>query len=287
MDSEKVAVIGAGVIGTGLAVDLAVCEYEVLLIDLTDEILRRAEGTMRSDLRMYRMVIPGYREIDEEKLLGRICFSTELTGTAEAGLVIENITEDLNAKAALYEQLAGICREGTLLGVNTSCLSITKLAAPLPDPSRMIGMHFMNPVPMKKMVEMIRGELTSDATVADAAELVRRLRKEPVLVEDMPGFVANRVMMLAINECAFVLQDGVADAAAVDKIFRLGFGHKMGPLATADLIGLDTVLDSIKVLHSAYGDSKYRPCPLLQKMVDAGYLGRKCGRGFFSYGGRD
>ena len=214
---------------------------------------------------------------------GRIVFAPELKALHRAEFVIENIVEDYDEKARLYAQLSGICASGTLYGVNTSCISITKLARNVPDPSRMIGMHFMNPVPVKKFVEMIRGELTSEDTIAAATALVQKLDKDHVLVRDFPGFVSNRVMMLAVNECAFVVQDQVATPADVDKVFRLAFGHSMGPLATADLIGLDTVLNSINVLFEEYKDSKYRPCPLLQKMVDAGYLGRKSGRGFFNY----
>jgi 3-hydroxybutyryl-CoA dehydrogenase len=202
---------------------------------------------------------------------------------ADADFVIENIVEDFDEKARLYEQLTTICRKETFFAVNTSCISITKLANHIDDPTRMLGMHFMNPVPVKKFVEMVRAERTSEETIETALALVKRLGKDHVIAKDFPGFISNRVMMLAVNECAFILQDGVAEAADVDKVFRLAFGHTMGPLATADLIGLDTVLNSILVLFDEYKDSKYRPSPLLQKMVDAGYLGRKSGRGFFRY----
>jgi 3-hydroxybutyryl-CoA dehydrogenase len=283
MEVRTIAVVGAGTIGRGLAVDLAMHGYEVILNDLTTEALGQARDAMRSELKSYRILVPEYRELDEEVLLGRIVFAPELTALHRAEFVIENIVEDYDEKARLYAQLSGICASGTLYGVNTSCISITKLARNVPDPSRMIGMHFMNPVPVKKFVEMIRGELTSEETIAAATALVQKLDKDHVLVRDFPGFVSNRVMMLAVNECAFVVQDQVATPADVDKVFRLAFGHSMGPLATADLIGLDTVLNSINVLFEEYKDSKYRPCPLLQKMVDAGYLGRKSGRGFFNY----
>lgn len=283
MNVNTVAVVGAGTIGSGLAVDLAVHGYQVILNDLTEQGLKLAKQTMRSDMRSYRMLVPEYREVDDEDILGKIRFAPDPAALAEADFVIENITEDYDAKAALYDRLAGICAETTVYGVNTSCISITKLASRIPDPSKMIGMHFMNPVPVKKFVEMIRAEHTSEETIESATALVKRLGKQHVLVKDYPGFVSNRVMMLAVNECAFVVQDDVADPATVDKVFRLAFGHSMGPLATADLIGLDTVLNSIVVLFEQYKDSKYRPCPLLQRMVDAGYLGRKSGKGFFTY----
>ena len=283
MEMTTIAVIGAGTIGRGLAIDLAMHGYEVLLNDLTRETLAQAQQAMRSELRSYRILVPEYRETDEEALLGRLTFVTSLAELTGAGFIIENIVEDYDAKARLFAELSGICGPDTVFGVNTSCISITKLARHLSHPANMIGMHFMNPVPVKKFVEMIRAEHTSDATIAAATELVKRLGKDHVLVKDFPGFVSNRVMMLAVNECAFVVQDDVASAADIDKVFRQGFGHSMGPLATADLIGLDTVLNSIMVLFEEYKDPKYRPCPLLKKMVDAGYLGRKSGRGFFRY----
>ena len=283
METTTVGVIGAGTIGRGLAIDLAMRGYQVILNDIAGDLLEQARAAMRSDLRSYRMLVAEYREIDDEALLGRIRFTEDLAAVASAGFIIENIVEQYEEKARLYTRLSVVCGAETVYGVNTSCISITKLARHVPDPSKMIGMHFMNPVPMKKFVEMIRGERTSGQTIETATALVTRLGKEHVLVRDFPGFVSNRVMMLAVNECAFIVQDAVATPADVDKVFRLGFGHSMGPLATADLIGLDTVLNSILVLFEEYKDSKYRPCPLLQKMVDAGNLGRKSGQGFFKY----
>ena len=280
---NTIAVVGAGTIGNGLAVDLARFGYDVILNDLSDEELEKSAETIRSDLRTYRLLVPEYREVDDEDILSRITFTSNPDAMADADFVIENIVEDFDEKARLYEQLATICRKETFYAVNTSCISITKLANHIEDPTRMLGMHFMNPVPVKKFVEMVRAERTSGETIEVALALLKRLGKDHVLVKDFPGFVSNRVMMLAVNECAFILQDGVAEAADVDKVFRLGFAHTMGPLATADLIGLDTVLNSILVLFDEYKDPKYRPSPLLQKMVDAGYLGRKSGRGFFRY----
>lgn len=282
-DVQKVAVIGAGTIGLGLAVDLAAHDYAVEVVDVSQAVLDAAPDKIRTDMRTYRMLVPAYREADEEALIARMLFTTDLTAVADADFVIENITEDLALKSALYDRLAAICKPEACFATNTSCISVTKLASHLRDPSRMLGMHFMNPVPVKRFVEMIRGERTSEETIVTARALAKRLGKDHVLVKDYPGFVSNRIMMLTVNECAFVLQDGVAEAAQVDKLFRQAFGHEMGPLAMADLIGLDTVLNSIIVLFDEYKDSKYRPCPLLQKMVDAGYLGRKSGRGFFTY----
>jgi 3-hydroxybutyryl-CoA dehydrogenase len=282
MEIKTVAVVGAGTIGRGLAVDLAMHGYEVLLNDIAQDILAQASEAMRSDLRSYRMLVPEYREIDDGALIAKIRFTPDPAALAGTEFVIENIVEDYEEKARLYARLSAICGD-IIYGVNTSCISITKLARHVPDPSKVIGMHFMNPVPMKKFVEMVRGEHTSENTIETATALVEHLGKDHVLVKDFPGFVSNRVMMLAVNESAFVVQDDVAAPGDVDKVFRLAFGHSMGPLATADLIGLDTVLNSLIVLFDEYKDPKYRPCPLLQKMVDAGYLGRKSGRGFFKY----
>jgi len=283
MEMKTVAVIGAGTIGRGLAIDLAMHGYDVLLNDIAQDILIHAREAIPSDLRSYRMLIQEYRDTDDEAIVGKIRFISDVTALAAAEFVIENIVEEYDTKAQLYARLSEICESACVFGVNTSCISITKLARHLPDPTKMIGMHFMNPVPVKKFVEMVRGEHTSERTIETATALVKQLGKDHVLVKDLPGFVSNRVMMLAVNECAFIVQDDVAEPADVDKVFRLAFGHSMGPLATADLIGLDTVLNSILVLFDEYKDPKYRPCPLLQKMVDAGYLGRKTGRGFFKY----
>jgi len=283
MEAKKMAVIGAGTIGLGLAVDLAAHGYTVQVVDSSPEVVKRAPDQVGRDLMMFRMLAPDYRDADSDAILARLSFSTELESVADADFVIENITEDIPMKEAVFDGLARICRPNAYFATNTSCISVTRLAARLRDPSRMMGMHFMNPVPVKKFVEIIRGELTSEETEEAAQTLARSLGKEFVVVNDFPGFVSNRVMMLTVNECAFVLQDGVASAAQVDKVFRLAFGHPMGPLAMADLIGLDTILKSVEVLYEEYNDSKYRPCPLLRKMVNAGYLGRKNGRGFFSY----
>jgi 3-hydroxybutyryl-CoA dehydrogenase len=283
MEVKNTAVIGAGTIGLGLAVDLAAHGYAVQVVDSSPEVVKQAPERVARDLMMFRMLAPDYRDADGDTILARLSFSSDLDTVGTADFVIENITEDIAMKEAVFQRLAQICRPDAYFATNTSCISVTRLAACLRDPSRMMGMHFMNPVPVKKFVEIIRGELSSDETAEAAQNLARKLGKEFVVVKDFPGFVSNRVMMLTVNECAFVLQDGVASAAQVDKVFRLAFGHPMGPLAMADLIGLDTILKSVEVLYLEYNDSKYRPCPLLRKMVHAGYLGRKSGRGFFTY----
>jgi 3-hydroxybutyryl-CoA dehydrogenase len=202
-----------------------------------------------------------------------------------AFVVLENITESYDAKKELYGRLRDHCRADALVGVNTSCIPITRIGALMPAPENVIGMHFMNPSPLKQLVEVVRGYRTSDETIERTRDFLKSLHKTCVVVNDSPGFVTNRVLMPMINECVWLVQDNVAQPRDVDQIFKLGFGHKMGPLATADLIGLDTILDSLMVLYDSYNDPKYRPCPLLKKMVDAGVLGKKTGRGFFTYDG--
>lgn len=281
---KTVAIIGAGIMGTGLAEDLACHGYNVILKDISGDVLEKSRAAMAQDLRLYKMTKPELlKNTSEEEVYARIRFTTDYNGFENVDFVIENITEDLEAKTKVYQELGQICRNDVVYGVNTSCISITKIGSVIPDAAKAIGMHFMNPVPMKALVEMVQGYHTSEETIETAMNLVKSLGKEGVLVKDFPGFVTNRVLMLTINECAFLVQDGVAEPKDIDKIFRLGFAHKMGPLATADLIGLDTILNSLVVLYESYNDSKYRPCPLLKKMVDAGLLGRKSGKGFFAY----
>lgn len=283
MKVQTIAVIGAGVMGSGLAEDLAVHGYNVLLKDLTTEILQLAQSNILQFIRMQKMTKPELRSVSDEEILNRINLTTDYQGFEMVDFVIENITENYELKAKLYLELVKVCRPKVIYGVNTSCISITKIASLVPDPTKVIGMHLMNPVPLKNLVEVVLGHHTSEQTVNTAVALVKSLEKEAVVVNDFPGFVTNRVLMLMINEAIFLIQDGVATPAKVDKIFRLGFGHKMGPLATGDLIGLDTILQSLEVLYDSYNDPKYRPAPLLKKMVAAGLLGRKTGQGFFKY----
>ncbi|GAB4199311.1 MAG: 3-hydroxyacyl-CoA dehydrogenase family protein [Roseiflexaceae bacterium] len=283
MTVNRVGVVGAGVMGRGLAQNLAQSRLPVTLLDVSDAILESARAEIRRNLRLAKMLDPQSLTEPIDAVLERISFTTEYAPFAEVDFVVENVVEKWEVKRAIYPQLDAVCPPHTVYAANTSAISITRIAGITNRPAQVLGMHFMNPVPMKPMVEVIRGFHTSEQTIQTARDLLAAMGKECVVVQDMPGFVSNRVLMLTINEAVFLLQDQVASAEEVDKIFRSCFGHKMGPLETADLIGLDTILLSIEVLYESYNDSKYRPCPLLKKMVDAGLYGRKNGRGFYTY----
>ncbi len=283
MDIRTVGILGAGVMGSDVALDLACYGYKTLLKDIQEGIVTQAEIKIRQDFKLVKMMKKEVKPLSIDDILAKITFTTTYAGFEHMDLVIENVVEDWDVKKQVYLELRKLCKADTLYAVNTSCISITKVGALMPNPENVIGMHFMNPVPMKVLVEVIRGHYTSDATVETAKSFLKSLKKTAVIVNDFPGFVTNRVLMLTINECIWTVQDGVAAPQDVDKIFRLGFGHKMGPLATGDLIGLDTILNSLIVLYESYNDPKYRPCPLLRKMVDAGLLGKKSGKGFFNY----
>ncbi|MEU6371381.1 3-hydroxyacyl-CoA dehydrogenase family protein [Streptomyces sp. NPDC046931] len=279
---RTVGVIGAGVMGRGVTVALRQAGYRVILVDRTEEVLERTRAQLRDDVRLYAMLAPK-SSVTFEELAAETVFTTELEALAEADLVVENATERWSVKQPIYERLAKICRPDVVIAVNTSAISITRLGALTGRPENVIGMHFMNPVPLKPTVEVIRAFHTSASTVDTAREFLSSLDKKSIVVNDSPGFVTNRVMMLTVNEAAYLVHEGVASAADTDRLFVECFGHTMGPLETADLIGLDTVLLSIEVLYDEFKDSKYRPCPLLTKLVDAGLHGRKSGQGFFSY----
>ena len=276
---KKVGVVGAGVMGVGVAQNLAQYGYEAIVVDRTEEILTRAAAQVRAGARMAKLLGSTAPEPD----LDLIRYTTDDGQLAEADFVIENITEKWELKKDVYPRLDGICRPDVVFAANTSAISITRLAGLTGRPDRVLGMHFMNPVPMKPAVEVIRGWHTSDATLDTARALLSGMGKEAIVVADAPGFVSNRVLMLTVNEAVYLVQDQVASAAEVDRIFKSCFGHPMGPLETADLIGLDTILQSVEVLYESFNDSKYRPCPLLKRMVDAGLHGRKSGEGFYSY----
>ncbi len=282
---ELVGVVGAGVMGSGVAQSLVESGLHVVLVDVADERLARARQAIRQGLRARALL--GRRPAagaGADQLLQRITFTCEQAPLAAVGFLIENVVEKWEAKAEVYRRLDALCPPGCVFAANTSAIPITRLAALTSRPDRFVGMHFMNPAPLKPVVEVVRGHHTSAATLARAQALLAAMGKEGIVVEDMPGFVTNRVLMLTLNEAIWVVQDRVAPAAEVDRLFQSCFGHAMGPLATADLIGLDTVLDSLEVLQQSFGDDKFRPCPLLRRMVDAGLHGRKSGRGFYDYG---
>lgn len=283
MNSSTVGVVGAGAIGAGLITDLVLHGIQAVAVDISEDALRRAEAEVRKNVRfapLYRKDLP---RVTPEEAAGRIVWSRELAALADCGLVIENIPEKWELKEPMYAELDAILPAEVCIGANTSCISITRLASATQRADKVIGLHLMNPVHLVDAVEVIRGFHTSDATVARLEMLLAQLGKRSIVVEDLPGFVSNRISHVFMNEAAFVLQDQVSTAENIDQIFKQCFGHKMGPLETADLIGLDTVANSLDVLYESFKDPKYRCCPLLRKLVDAGHLGRKTGRGFHTY----
>jgi 3-hydroxybutyryl-CoA dehydrogenase len=280
---KKIGVIGAGVMGSGVAQDFAQCGNSVILLDVSEDILEKAKQGISNNLRFHALFHKGEACEASDKVLERIIFGINYHLLKDVDFVIENVTEDWGAKKAVYEQIDSICQENCIFMVNTSCISITKIASLTQRPQRIIGTHFMNPVPLKSTVETIRGYHTSDETIREVEELLKAAGKEIIVVNDYPGFVSNRISHLFMNEAAFVVQDQVATPEEVDAIFKKCYGHAMGPLETADLIGLDTVVNSLEVLYASYQDPKFRCCPLLKKMVAAGLYGRKSGKGFYSY----
>ena len=283
--SEKtasVAVIGSGTMGNGIAHVCAQHGRQVTLVDLSTELLQRGLETIAKNLG--RQVAKEVLTRDEaDATLGRIYTTTEMADVKDAWLVVEAAAEDTDLKRRLFTDLDGLCPPETILASNTSSISITLLGAATKRPDKVIGMHFMNPVPVMKLVEVIRGHDTSDETHETVVALARELGKTPVTVSDYPGFVSNRVLMPMINEAIFCLMEGVAEREAIDEVMKLGMNHPLGPLALADLIGLDVCLSILEVLHRELGDDKYRPCPLLRRMVAAGHLGWKTGSGFFEH----
>ncbi|GAB6988515.1 3-hydroxyacyl-CoA dehydrogenase family protein [Paenibacillus pini] len=280
---KVVGVIGAGVMGIGVSQSLAQGGFQVKMIDVSEAALTKAKEEIYNNVRMQAFFDKTLAPDAPEKVLESIEFSTDYDLLHDADFVVENATEKWEIKKEIYPKLDAICPEHCVFAVNTSCISITRIGALTKRADRILGMHFMNPVPLKPMVEAIRGHYTTEETIQTARDLLHAMNKECIVVNDMPGFVSNRVLMLTINEAIFLIQDQVSTAEDVDTLFKTCFGHKSGPLETGDLIGLDTILYSIEALYEAYNDSKYRPCPLLKKMVDAGYLGRKSGKGFYEY----
>ncbi len=284
MNITQLGVVGAGVMGRGLAQTAAQAGINVVLIDVDAGALDSARSEIFNTIRLASMMQRGTSNQEPvEAVLQRIKTTSDLTALSEVDFLVENISEKIALKESLYPQLDDVCNSDCVFAANTSAISITRIGGWTQRPEKILGMHFMNPVPMKPMVEVIRAFHTSEATIDRAKAFLADINKEGVVVNDMPGFVSNRVLMLTVNEAIFLLQDQVATAADIDKIFKGCFGHKMGPLETGDLIGLDTILYSLDVLYDAYNDSKFRPAPLLKKMVDAGLHGRKTGEGFFKY----
>jgi len=282
MDIQTIGIIGAGTMGNGIAHTAARSGFKVILHDIAESFLDRAVSTIAKNLE--REVAKGrITANDKNAVLSRISVVTQNSALSEADFVIEAVIEDIETKLRVFEGMDRIARPGVILASNTSSISITKIASKTKRPDKVIGMHFMNPVPVMPLVEVVRGFATSDETYRMTKELAESLGKTAVEVNDFPGFVSNRVLMPMINEAVYCVMEGVGTAEAIDSVMKLGMNHPMGPLALADLIGLDVCLDIMEVLHSGLGDSKYRPCPLLRKIVDAGHLGRKSGRGFYKY----
>jgi 3-hydroxybutyryl-CoA dehydrogenase len=282
--SRRIGVVGAGVMGTGIAQSLAEAGHRVVVVDVSDEALGRLPDEVRKGVSMTALLRGRAGARPAEDVLALIETTTDYGRLSDAEFVIENATEKVEVKAEIYPRLDATCGPEAVFAVNTSAIPIARLAALTNRPDRVVGMHLMNPVPLKPVVEVIRSTETSDATIQRTLDLLASMGKEGIVVNDSPGFVSNRVLMLTVNEAIAVVADGVAPAADVDRIFKTCFGHKMGPLETADLIGLDTILNSLVVLRDSFGDVKYEPHPLLVKKVADGDHGRKSGRGFHDYG---
>ncbi|HET9138361.1 3-hydroxyacyl-CoA dehydrogenase family protein [Actinophytocola sp.] len=277
-----VGVVGAGIMGAGVAQNLAQSGHAVRLVDISADAVASALERIELNCRMSRML--GGPAVDAGEVLAAITAGTGLDLLADAEVVIENIPEDESLKHELYRRLDAVCQPGCVFVANTSAIPITRIGSWTGRPEQVVGVHFMNPVPMKPAVELIPGHHSSAQALATVRELLASMDKKPIDVNDSCGFISNRVSHVFMNEAAYLVYEGVATAEAVDEVFRSCFGHPMGPLETLDLIGVDTVLQSIEVLHEHFADSKYRPCPLLKQMVDAGLLGRKSGEGFYRHG---
>ncbi|KAA0546168.1 3-hydroxybutyryl-CoA dehydrogenase [Bacillus sp. BGMRC 2118] len=282
MSVEKIMVIGAGQMGSGIAQVCAMAGYSVYLQDLKQEFVERGLGIINKNLS--RQVEKGRMDgTEKDAILARITSSTDMNNASDVDLVIEAAVENMEIKSKIFAELDKIAPAHAILATNTSSLPITEIAASTNRPEKVIGMHFMNPVPVMKLVEIIRGLATADEVYSTIEEITKKLEKVPVEVNDFPGFVSNRILMPMINEAIYTLFEGVASVEAIDEVMKLGMNHPMGPLTLADFIGLDTCLYIMETLHEGFGDDKYRPCPLLRKYVKAGWLGRKSGRGFYTY----
>ena len=279
---KTVGVIGAGTMGNGIAQAFAQSGFSVILLDVAQPMLDRARGTIETSLGKF--VEKGrLSAADRDATLARLATTTTLDRLVEADYIVEAIVENADAKRALFTSLDAIAKRDAILASNTSSISITSLGAATKRPDKVLGMHFMNPVPLMTLVELIRGQATSTESITIASDLCRTLGKTPVEAADYPGFIANRILMPMINEAIYAVMEGVGTPEAIDAVMKLGMNHPMGPLTLADFIGLDVCLAILNVLHDGLGDPKYRPCPLLRRMVAAGHLGRKSGQGFYTY----
>lgn len=278
--NKKIGVIGAGIMGKGVGQRFAQEGFDVIILDIDEEVLQNAKSEIERNLKFQNMFLKKY---DIAEVMSRIQFTIDMADMKDADFIVENVTEDVGTKELVYKNLEKFCEKEAIYLVNTSCIPITKVGGFTDRAEKVIGVHFMNPVPMKNFAEVIKGWYTSEETISTVKELLASVNISCEVVNDSAGFVSNRLSHLFMNEAAYLVYEGVATAQQIDNIFKNAFGHKMGPCETADLIGVDTVLDSLKVLYDEYEDSKFRACPLLKRMVEAEQTGRKAGKGFYNY----